>query len=132
MRLRRPDRQAIGATREATDRLGSITKQGSATARFILGQLVMHVLRRDAWMKGWYGRIKRRRGSKIARVAVMRRLATIIWHMVKNDQPYLAGSPAWIQQTRELDTSLRSGGTSARARPKGVGKSPGKTDLPAR
>jgi transposase len=78
---------------EATDRLGSITKQGSATARFILGQLVLHVLRRDGTMRTWYGNIKKRRGSKIARVAVMRRLATIIWHMVKNNQPYLVGGP---------------------------------------
>jgi len=78
---------------EATDRLGSITKQGSAMARFILGQLVLHVLRRDATMKGWYQRIKKRRGSKIARVAVMRRLATIIWQMVKNHEPYLIGGP---------------------------------------
>jgi len=78
---------------QATDRLGSITKQGSAMARFILGQLIMHVLRRDSWMKSWYGRIKRRRGSKIARVAVMRRLATIIWHMVKHNEPYTTGGP---------------------------------------
>ena len=78
---------------EATDRLGSITKQGSATARFILGQLVLHVLRRDAWMRAWYARIKKRRGSKIARVAVMRRLATILWHMVKHNEPYMAGGP---------------------------------------
>ncbi len=78
---------------DATDRLGSITKQGSATARFILGQVVLHVLRRDAWMRAWYGRIKRRRGSKIARVAVMRRLATIIWHMVKHNEPYAMGGP---------------------------------------
>lgn len=78
---------------EATNRLGSITKQGNATARFILGQLVMHVLRRDPWMKAWYGRIKRRRGSKIARVAVMRRLATVIWHMVKHNEPYVMGGP---------------------------------------
>jgi transposase len=78
---------------EATDRLGSITKQGNATARFILGQLVLHVLRRDAYMRAWYGRIKRRRGSKIARVAVMRRLATVIWQMVKNNEPYMAGGP---------------------------------------
>lgn len=78
---------------EVTDRLGSITKQGSVMARFILGQLVLHVLRRDAWMKAWYGRIKRRRGSKIARVAVMRRLATIIWHMVKHHEPYAVGGP---------------------------------------
>jgi transposase len=78
---------------EATDRLGSITKQGSAMARFILGQAILHVLRRDASMKAWYGRIKRRRGSKIARVAVMRRLATIIWHMLKNNEPYVIGGP---------------------------------------
>jgi transposase len=78
---------------DVTDRLGSITKQGSATARFILGQMVMHVLRHDAWMKAWYGRIKKRRGSKIARVAVMRRLATIIWHMLKHKEPYVAGGP---------------------------------------
>jgi transposase len=78
---------------EATDRLGSITKQGSAMARFILGQMVLHVLRRDARMKAWYSRIKRRRGSKISRVAVMRRLATVIWHMVKYNEPYVIGGP---------------------------------------
>jgi transposase len=78
---------------EASDRLGSITKQGSATARFILGQLVLHVLRRDGAMRAWYGRIKKRRGSKIARVAVMRRLATILWHMVRHEEPYLLGGP---------------------------------------
>jgi transposase len=84
---RKTDRRDASALAELLwgnrDRLGSITKQGSAMARFILGQLVMHVLRRDPWMKAWYGRIKRRRGAKIARVAVMRRLATIIWHTVK-------------------------------------------------
>jgi transposase len=78
---------------EATDRLGSITKQGSAIARFVLGHMVLHVLRRDARMKAWYGRIKRRRGSKIARVAVMRRLATVIWHMLKHKEPYTIGGP---------------------------------------
>ena len=38
-------------------------------------------------------RIKKRRGSKIARVAVMRRLATIIWQMVKYKEPYVIGGP---------------------------------------
>ena len=79
---------------ESTRRLGSITKQGSKTARFLLCQLSQHVLRRDAWMREWYKRIKRRRGSKIARVAVMRRLATIIWQMLKRQQPYVTGDPA--------------------------------------
>jgi transposase len=78
---------------DATDRLGSITKQGSAIARFLLGQMVLHALRRDPEMKAWYARIKKRRGTKIARVAVMRRLATIIWHMVKYNEPYTPGGP---------------------------------------
>jgi transposase len=76
---------------EATDRLGSITKQGSALVRFLLAQMVVHVLRRDATMRQWFKRIKHRRGSKIARVAVMRRLATIIWHMLKERRPYEPG-----------------------------------------
>lgn len=78
---------------EVTQRLGSITKQGSALARFLLGQLVLHVLRKDAWMRNWYRAIKRRRGSKIARVAVMRRLTTILWHMVSRDESYACGGP---------------------------------------
>ena len=43
-------------------------------------------------MKEWYQRIKKRRGAKIARVAVIRRLATIIWHMLKHQQPYRLSS----------------------------------------
>ena len=78
---------------DVTDRLGSITKQGSSMARFILGQMVLHVLKRDASMKAWYKRIKHRRGSKIARVAVMRRLATVLWHMLKYEEPYVFGGP---------------------------------------
>lgn len=78
---------------ETKQRLGSITKQGSALARFLLGQLVLHVLRKDAWMRMWFRGIKRRRGSKIARVAVMRRLATILWHMVTKNEPYVYGGP---------------------------------------
>ena len=68
-------------TGNANDRLGSITKEGSKIARFILGQLVLHFLKKDRKMREWYRRIKLRRGSKIARVAVMRRITTIFWMM---------------------------------------------------
>ncbi|MDP6558082.1 MAG: IS110 family transposase, partial [Pirellulaceae bacterium] len=69
-------------TGKAKDRLGSITKEGSKIARFILGQLVLHFLKRDPKMREWYRRIKKRRGTKIARVAVMRRITTIFWMMI--------------------------------------------------
>ena len=82
-----------------TARLGSITKQGSALVRFILGQVIFHVLRRDSAMRAWYLRIKKRRGAKIAKVAAMRRLATILWHMVKHRQPYHIGQMMKLGQT---------------------------------
>jgi transposase len=78
---------------DATQRLGSITKQGSRIARFLLGQQVLHLLRKDGGMRHWYRRIKHRRGSKIARVAVMRRLATIVWHMLTKQEAYQYGGP---------------------------------------
>lgn len=73
---------------EQNRRLGSITKEGSGLARHVLGEMVLHTLRRDGLLKQWYLNIKRRRGSKIARVAVMRRLTTILWHMLTKGLPY--------------------------------------------
>ena len=73
---------------EADQRLGRITKAGSSTARWLLAQLVHKVLRKDARLRDWFRRIKRRRGATVARVAVMRKLATIIWHMLSKRSTY--------------------------------------------
>jgi len=73
---------------DARQRLGSITKEGSAVVRFLLGQAVIHVLRVDGHARSWYQQIKKRRGSKIGRVAVMRRIATMLWHMLMDQEPY--------------------------------------------
>jgi transposase len=76
---------------EKQQRLGSISKEGAALPRFLLGQLVTHTLKRDGKLRAWYLGIKRRRGSKIGRVAVMRRLCTIIWHMLTHGETYCYG-----------------------------------------
>jgi transposase len=106
---------------DACDRLGSITKQGSAIARFVLGQLVLHVLRRDAKLRRWYKEIKNRRGSKIARVAVMRRLATVMWRLLHHDQPYQLREPCPRGSDPRAACVLpgETKPTSARARQKG-------------
>lgn len=98
--------------------------------RFLLGQLTVHVLRRDAGMRAWFGRIKRRRGAKIARVAVMRRLTVIIWHMLSKQESYRCGgvpvslrrqaaqAAAAAQQAEiraEFDAALARRGTERRA-----------------
>jgi transposase len=67
---------------ENDQRLGRITKAGSGMARWLLAQVTHKVLRKDTRLREWFKRIKRRRGATIARVAVMRKLATIIWHML--------------------------------------------------
>jgi transposase len=73
---------------ENNQRLGSITKAGSAMARWLLAQVTHKVLRKDVRLREWFKRIKRRRGSTIARVAVMRKLATIIWHMLSKRKTF--------------------------------------------
>jgi len=73
---------------EKSQRLGNITKAGSSMARWLLAQVTINVLRKDARLREWFKRIKRKRGSKIARVAVMRKLATIIWHMLSKRKTY--------------------------------------------
>jgi hypothetical protein len=74
-----------------TERVGSITKIGSRMVRYLLAQAIQHLLRRDSTVRAWYQRIKRRRGSKIARVAVMRRTATIMWRILSTGQPWRPG-----------------------------------------
>ena len=73
---------------ENNQRLGSITKAGSSMARWLLAQVTIKVLRKDARLREWFKRLKRRRGSSIARVAVMRKLATVIWYMLSKRKTY--------------------------------------------
>jgi transposase len=86
---------------EATQRLGSITKQGSKIVRYLLGQAVVKVLRFDPDMRAWYKRIKHRRGAKIGRVAAMRRMVTIIWHMLTKKERYQYATP--IRKHQEFE-----------------------------
>jgi len=88
-----------------TERLGSITKEGSTLARYLLGQIVLHVLRKDAGTREWFRRIKKRRGAKIARVAVMRRLTVVFWHMLSKQQTYKIAASSVGPQRRMKSTA---------------------------
>lgn len=69
-------------------RLGSITKRGNATVRFLLGQMVFHVMRRDKALRDWHRKVRKRRGRKTALVAAMRKICCTIWHMLKTGETY--------------------------------------------
>ena len=96
-----------------TERVGSITKIGSRMVRYLLAQAIQHLLRRDASVRTWYMRIKRRRGSKIARVAVMRRTATIMWRMLSTGEPWRAQKSASTSSSAASELGGSSTGSTS-------------------
>jgi hypothetical protein len=61
-----------------------ITKRGAARARFVLYMTVLRLIQHEQRFKAWYGRKVERDGGQMklkAIVALMRKLATAIWHV---------------------------------------------------
>ena len=56
--------------------------------------MAYQAIKKDKKLREWYKRIKRRRGSSIARMVVMRKLATIIWHMLTKKKTHADRSPS--------------------------------------
>jgi transposase len=83
-----PDGRKVGAYAGLTARVhqsgsecysGRITRQGSPWLRWILVQAAMKLVRRDGKLGNFYQRIRKRSGTKVARVAAARKLAEICW-----------------------------------------------------
>ena len=72
-------------------RLGSITKQGNTHARAMLIQSAWSILRlrhsQDP-LRRWADHIAKTRGKKIAVVALARKLAGVLWAMLRDGTPY--------------------------------------------
>jgi transposase len=62
---------------------GHITRQGSSWLRWALVEAGMKAIREDAGLGNLYTRIRKRSSSKIARVAVARKLAEICWKRLR-------------------------------------------------
>ncbi|MCU0693757.1 MAG: IS110 family transposase [Polyangiaceae bacterium] len=78
-------------------KVGAITKQGNAYLRGVLVQAAWSVLRgrRSDPLKSWGQAIAKKRGKKVAAVAVARRLAGILWAMWRDNTRY---DPALLGQ----------------------------------
>jgi transposase len=63
---------------------GSITRQGSPWLRWVLVQAAMKAVHKDAALKNFYSRIRKRSSAKIARVAAARKLAEICWKRLRH------------------------------------------------
>jgi transposase len=71
-----------------TLRLGPITRHGSKHVRWLLGQAVTHLTKRDAKARKRYLKLRRKKKPKVARVAMMRWIVTVLWRMLKAKEKY--------------------------------------------
>ena len=68
---------------------GRITKRGSKVARWILTQIAQAAARKkNSKLKEFFSRKKKTIGHAKAVIALARKIATIIWHLIKNDEMY--------------------------------------------
>jgi transposase len=69
-------------------RLGHITKQGNSLLRFLLVEAAQVTVRSDAGWRSKYHHLMMRRGRKIAKVAMARRLAVRMYWMMRQGWDY--------------------------------------------
>jgi transposase len=73
-------------------RHGHISKQGSAWLRWVMNQAAQTAKRSPEFAAG-YATIAKRRGKKIATIAIARKLLTRAWHLLSEMQAADAGTP---------------------------------------
>lgn len=93
---------------EGRPRHGRISKQGRTHARTMLVEAAWQAVRGPGPLRAFYQRIARRRGVHIAAVAVARKLAVIIWHLLRRGEDYAWVRPA-LHARKLRDLELRSG-----------------------
>jgi transposase len=106
----------IGAARH-----GRISKQGAAHVRQMLAEAAFVAVSTAGPMRAFYERVRARRGSQIAIVAVARKLAVLFWHLLTREQDYAFQRPSLTRK------KLR--GLELRA---GAERHPGRRDLPTK
>ena len=97
---------------------GRITKRGSSRARHLLVEAAWQTVRSPGPMRGFYERVRARRGAHVAAVAVARKLAVLIWHMLTNDEDYAWGRP--LLMARKLRNLELAAGQAAKPGTRGA------------
>ena len=108
-------------------RLGAITKHGNSYARSMLVEAGWSILRqrRSDPLKAWGTALARRKGNKVAAVALARRIAGILWAMWRDGtvydpqcvgQPSARGKRNEARQTEQTAAQIEAAAAGAGAR----------------
>jgi transposase len=71
-------------------RAGHISKEGNRLLRWVLVLAATQASRRPGPLRAWFHAVKKRRGKHVARVALARRLAEIVFHVWNEECDYFA------------------------------------------
>jgi transposase len=71
-------------------RTGHSSKEGNRLLRWVLVLAAAQAARRPGPLRAWFRRVQHRKGTKIARVALARRLAGLVYHVWKEECDYFA------------------------------------------
>ncbi len=98
---------------------GRISKQGSASARWALVEAAWSVVRQPGPLHAFHARLRVRRPSQIATVAVARKLACLFWCLLTRGEDYAHQQPSLTAKKLRL-LELRAGAPAQKGTPTGV------------
>lgn len=75
---------------------GSITKQGRGHARWMMVQAAQHLDKHPGPLGVFFRRLAKKKNRNVAVVAAARKLVTIAWHMLRNNEPYRYALPRTV------------------------------------
>jgi transposase len=87
---------------------GRITKQGRGHARGMLVEAAWAAARSPGPLRAFFLRVSARRGQHVAAVATARKMAVVVWHMLRRGQDYVWVRPA-LHARKLRDLELRAG-----------------------
>lgn len=92
---------------------GRISKTGRAHIRGVLVEAAWSASRAPGPLRGFYQRVKARRGFQKAVVATARKMTVLAWHLITKDQDYAFARPALVTHKRRK-LELAAGAPSRR------------------
>lgn len=75
---------------------GSITKQGRGHARSTLVEAAWSAVQSPGPLRAFYQRLRGRRGPQVAIVATARKLAVLVWYVLKREEDYAFARPSLV------------------------------------
>jgi transposase len=102
---------------------GRITKRGRAQARWLLIEAAEHLSKAPGPLRSLFLRIKKKRNHNVAVVAVARKLAELVWHLLTKEEDYIYSIPRLTDEKRARVRHLAYG-VKSRSGPNGKARSP--------